>query len=57
MYMIKKLFIFLVVASVCTSCTKAPTPVGPIPTEAQLHWQRLQTYAFIHFGILKIKVN
>ena len=49
--MIKKLFILLVVASVCASCTKTPTPVGPIPTEDQLHWQRLQTYAFIHFGL------
>ena len=51
MVMIKKLFILLVVASVCTTCAKTPTPVGPIPTEAQLHWQRLQTYAFIHFGL------
>ena len=49
--MMKKTFILLIVASVFAACSHTPKPVGPIPTEAQLHWQRLQTYAFIHFGL------
>ena len=30
--------------------TEAPDPLLPVPTEAQLKWQQLEQYAFIHFG-------
>lgn len=30
---------------------KEPAPYGPLPTEAQLKWQELEFYAFIHFSI------
>ncbi|MFD0751101.1 alpha-L-fucosidase [Mucilaginibacter calamicampi] len=31
--------------------TKAPQPVGPVPTENQLRWQNLEYYTFIHYSV------
>lgn len=33
------------------ACTGAdPAPYGPVPTEAQLAWQRMEINMFCHFG-------
>ena len=47
----KRLILTTVIVLALASCTKAPSPVYPIPTAEQLAWQKLETYAFIHFGL------
>lgn len=40
----------LILMSACTS-VKAPEAILPIPEPRQLEWQKMETYAFVHFGL------
>ncbi len=46
-----KRFAFFLILLTTVACTRHPEPIGPVPTQQQLEWQRLETYAFIHFGL------
>lgn len=35
----------------CLVAAEAPKPFGAVPTEPQVNWQRMEFYAFIHFGL------
>ena len=41
---------FGLLLSCSCSETEAPLPYGPVPTPAQLKWQKMEYYMFVHFG-------
>ena len=53
----KKMFLSLLPLAViqllfsCSGGAPAPEPVFPVPSKQQVEWQRMERYAFIHYGL------
>lgn len=47
----RRLILFIIMTFFVLSCSNAPEAIGPIPTREQIEWHKLETYAFIHFGL------
>lgn len=47
----KQMFMFILLAFAGCAEVRAPEPVYPIPTEQQVEWQKMEQYAFVHFGL------
>ena len=50
---VKALGLTISACSFLVACdnAKAPEPIYPIPTPEQVEWHKLETYAFVHFGL------
>ena len=45
------IYSLLALAATTAQAANPPAPYGAIPTEQQIQWQRLEWYAFVHFGL------
>lgn len=43
--------ISLLLLNICSACVSKPAPIFPIPESKQVEWQKMETYAFVHFGL------
>ena len=49
-----KLFLATGMAGLLSACgptVKAPEAILPVPEQKQVEWQKMETYAFVHFGL------
>jgi len=50
-YFIYGIIFFVLSIGISYAQTKAPTVCGPIPSENQMRWQEMESYAFVHFSL------
>lgn len=41
----------LLAAALTASAQVAPAPIAPLPLQKQVDWQKMETYAFVHYGL------
>ena len=49
--MLRKFLLTLSCLGCTLSAATAPEPCGPLPTDQQVKWLRMEWYAFVHFGL------
>ncbi len=53
--MIRRIFLGILFSTIWMGSsfaqTKAPASFGPVPTENQMKWQNMESYAFVHFSL------
>lgn len=50
-FLLTSTFLLISLPAVWATKVSSPSPVAPTPSPAQLAWQRLEYYAFVHFGM------
>lgn len=50
-HLLKSLCMGLLSVGTIMQAAEAPEPFGPVPTEQQVKWLRMEWYAFVHFGL------
>ena len=49
--MLRKYLLMLSCLGSTLTAATAPAPYGPLPTDQQVNWLRMEWYAFVHFGL------
>ena len=50
----KRVILFFILHSsffILLAQKNAPEPIGPLPLPKQVEWQKMETYAFVHYGL------
>lgn len=47
----KNLFSYILLSLIIGACNTLPQPILPVPESKQVEWQKMETYAFVHFGL------
>ena len=50
----KRVILFFILHSsffILLAQKNAPEPIGPLPSPQQVQWQKMETYAFVHYGL------
>ena len=42
---------FFIISFLAQAQNTPPAPIGPLPLPKQVEWQKMETYAFVHYGL------